>query len=313
MWPAASCRRRRRRCRRRPRARRAAREPARPGEEHARPGARTKSASTSAGVPHCVCSTPLTRRHGQAVVDLARPVLVGPRQEHAATSTAPARSVRVPSPTQSRRRSRGHEGSRRFMVPVSPIRRVGETRGALSARRRRREAGGGQRGASSPRRKVPMEGHMSEGWRRRMRRTCWHRHRVALAGVARRRLRPPGSSGREHLGQDRRGQGRGGQGPDHDDQDRHPGVHRLEQHAPADASQATLGGFVDPWPTNPFTNAPMQQGDGVGDYVYTPGSGTPSRSPSTSRTGARTPRREDAAGARCSPSRTLRPPRHLLV
>jgi hypothetical protein len=44
--------------------------------------------------------------------------------------------------------------------------------------------------------------------------------------------------------------------------------------APADASQATLGAFVNPWPTNPFTNLPMAQGDGVGDYVYTPGAGT---------------------------------------
>ncbi len=43
---------------------------------------------------------------------------------------------------------------------------------------------------------------------------------------------------------------------------------------PPDASQATLGGYVQPWPTNPFTNAPMKQGDGVGDYVYTPGAGT---------------------------------------
>lgn len=43
---------------------------------------------------------------------------------------------------------------------------------------------------------------------------------------------------------------------------------------PADASQATLGGFVSPWPTNPFSNQPMKAGKGVGDYVYTPGSGT---------------------------------------
>ena len=42
---------------------------------------------------------------------------------------------------------------------------------------------------------------------------------------------------------------------------------------PADASQATLGAIVDPWPANPWTQAPMQAGDGVGDYVYTPGSG----------------------------------------
>ena len=44
--------------------------------------------------------------------------------------------------------------------------------------------------------------------------------------------------------------------------------------APSDASQATLGGFVSPWPTNPFSNAPMKPGRGVGDYVYTPGAGT---------------------------------------
>lgn len=43
---------------------------------------------------------------------------------------------------------------------------------------------------------------------------------------------------------------------------------------PADASQAALGAFVTPWPVNPFTNQPMKEGDGVGDYVYTPGSGT---------------------------------------
>ena len=51
--------------------------------------------------------------------------------------------------------------------------------------------------------------------------------------------------------------------------------------APPDASQATLGGFVNPWPTNPFTNAPMKPGDGVGDYVYTPAPAarTPSREP----------------------------------
>lgn len=44
--------------------------------------------------------------------------------------------------------------------------------------------------------------------------------------------------------------------------------------APADASQATLGDVVSPWPTNPFTDQPMKQGKGVGDYVYTPGAGT---------------------------------------
>ena len=42
---------------------------------------------------------------------------------------------------------------------------------------------------------------------------------------------------------------------------------------PPDASQATLGNFVQPWPVSPFTKAPMKAGDAVGDYVYTPGSG----------------------------------------
>lgn len=44
--------------------------------------------------------------------------------------------------------------------------------------------------------------------------------------------------------------------------------------APADASQATLGVVVSPWPTNPFTDKPMRQGDAAGDYTYTPGGGT---------------------------------------
>ena len=43
---------------------------------------------------------------------------------------------------------------------------------------------------------------------------------------------------------------------------------------PADASQATLGSVVSPWPKNPFNGRPMAPGDGVGDYVYTPGAGT---------------------------------------
>ena len=39
---------------------------------------------------------------------------------------------------------------------------------------------------------------------------------------------------------------------------------------PGDASQATLGSFVSPWPSNPFTKAPMAPGTGVGDYSYAP-------------------------------------------
>ncbi len=38
--------------------------------------------------------------------------------------------------------------------------------------------------------------------------------------------------------------------------------------APSDASQATLGSLVSPWPNNPFTKAPMAPGTGAGDYSY---------------------------------------------
>jgi hypothetical protein len=43
---------------------------------------------------------------------------------------------------------------------------------------------------------------------------------------------------------------------------------------PPDASEATLGSFVAPWPVNPYTKQPMVAGDAPGDYVYTPGTGT---------------------------------------
>jgi hypothetical protein len=43
--------------------------------------------------------------------------------------------------------------------------------------------------------------------------------------------------------------------------------------APPAADQATLGGFVQPWPTNPWTQAPMAQGKAKGDIVYAPGAG----------------------------------------
>lgn len=42
---------------------------------------------------------------------------------------------------------------------------------------------------------------------------------------------------------------------------------------PADASQATLGQFVNPWPKNPWTGGPMQPGTGKGDYSYAQTSG----------------------------------------
>lgn len=44
--------------------------------------------------------------------------------------------------------------------------------------------------------------------------------------------------------------------------------------APANASAETLGSFVQPWPDNPFTQAPMKQGKEPGDIAYAPGAGT---------------------------------------
>ncbi len=44
--------------------------------------------------------------------------------------------------------------------------------------------------------------------------------------------------------------------------------------APPMATQDVLGGFVDPWPTNPWTQAPMVPGKQPGDIVYAPGAGT---------------------------------------
>jgi len=44
--------------------------------------------------------------------------------------------------------------------------------------------------------------------------------------------------------------------------------------APPMATQDVLGGFVDPWPKNPWTQAPMAPGKQPGDLVYAPGAGT---------------------------------------
>ena len=44
--------------------------------------------------------------------------------------------------------------------------------------------------------------------------------------------------------------------------------------APPMATQDVLGGFVDPWPKNPWTQAPMVAGKQPGDIVYSPGAGT---------------------------------------
>ena len=43
---------------------------------------------------------------------------------------------------------------------------------------------------------------------------------------------------------------------------------------PPAADQATLGGYMAPWPQNPWTKAPMKPGATKGDYSYTPGAGT---------------------------------------
>jgi hypothetical protein len=42
---------------------------------------------------------------------------------------------------------------------------------------------------------------------------------------------------------------------------------------PPAVTQDVLGGLVNPWPTNPWTQAPMGPGEAKGDYTYTPGSG----------------------------------------
>jgi hypothetical protein len=43
---------------------------------------------------------------------------------------------------------------------------------------------------------------------------------------------------------------------------------------PPAADQATLGGFMNPWPANPWTKVAMTPGTGKGDYSYTPRAGT---------------------------------------
>lgn len=40
------------------------------------------------------------------------------------------------------------------------------------------------------------------------------------------------------------------------------------QAAPQQASAAELGGYVSPWPTNPWTDAPMSPGSAPGEYTY---------------------------------------------
>jgi hypothetical protein len=118
-----------------------------------------------------------------------------------------------------------------------------------------------------------MEGHMSEGWRQAMRRVAGIVIVLLLAGVAAagcglQDQAVENTSGKIDVAKDAAVKAQ--------IMMIKTGIQAFiasSNTLPADASQATLGGFVDPWPTNPFTNAPMQQGDGVGDYVYTPGSG----------------------------------------
>jgi hypothetical protein len=44
--------------------------------------------------------------------------------------------------------------------------------------------------------------------------------------------------------------------------------------APPMATQDVLGSYVQPWPNNPWTKAPMAAGKQPGDIVYAPGAGT---------------------------------------
>jgi len=43
---------------------------------------------------------------------------------------------------------------------------------------------------------------------------------------------------------------------------------------PPAADQATLGGYLSPWPTNPWTDLPMKPGASPGDFAYAPGAGS---------------------------------------
>jgi hypothetical protein len=49
---------------------------------------------------------------------------------------------------------------------------------------------------------------------------------------------------------------------------------QLNGTAPPNASAESLGSFVQPWPKNPWTQAPMKQGKEPGDIAYAPGAGT---------------------------------------
>jgi hypothetical protein len=43
--------------------------------------------------------------------------------------------------------------------------------------------------------------------------------------------------------------------------------------APPKATKDVLGGFVQPWPQNPWTKTDMTEGTDPGDFTYTPGPG----------------------------------------
>jgi len=43
---------------------------------------------------------------------------------------------------------------------------------------------------------------------------------------------------------------------------------------PPKATKDVLGGFVQPWPQNPWTKTDMTEGADPGDFTYTPGAGT---------------------------------------
>lgn len=42
---------------------------------------------------------------------------------------------------------------------------------------------------------------------------------------------------------------------------------------PTAVTQATVGGYISGWPTNPWTHQPIAQGTAMGDFTYTVGSG----------------------------------------
>ena len=211
-WPRP--RRRPRRRRRRRRRRRARRGPTRSrrGRRHRdrpRPSATTARARTSAGAPHWVPQHAVDAvRHREAVVDLARPVLVGPRQEHGDDEygSRQQRQDAVADPVAAQQAGLSESARTLHGVKYRPFRsRLERARGALEPASNAADRGGSDSGGKRD------EADHERGARR-------------VAGARRRggsrRLRAAGPGRGEHQRQDRRGQGRRRQGAADDDQDR---------------------------------------------------------------------------------------------